>query len=82
MTELVPTGDHIVELLQVAAAYDNRDIDAPMIAAWNEAARRQRWTHGEALEAVHEHYSGETAWLLPGHITRIIRRGRGRNWQE
>jgi hypothetical protein len=82
VTELVPSQDHIVELLQVAAAYDNRDIDAPMVAAWSEAARRKSWTQPEALEAVHEHYADETAWLLPGHITRIIRRRRNTNWQD
>jgi hypothetical protein len=82
VTDLAPTGDNIVELLQVAAAYDNRDIDAPMIAAWGEAARRQRWTFTEALEAVHQHYSQGVAWLMPGHVTQLIRRARGANWQE
>ena len=80
--ELAPTGDHIIELLQVAAAYDNRDIDAPMIAAWGEAAARRSWTHADALDAIHEHYADQTAWLVPGHVTRIIRRKRFRNWQE
>ncbi|WP_280393198.1 hypothetical protein [Nocardia wallacei] len=74
--------DEAVTLLQIAAVYDNRDIDQLIINAWLEAARRQRWTFPEAADAVHQHYSKHTAWLMPGHITQIIRRGRGRNWQE
>ncbi|MBF6133492.1 hypothetical protein IU501_10825 [Nocardia otitidiscaviarum] len=69
-------------LLQVVAAYDGRDIDSAAIAAWTEAARRQRWTFAEAADAVHQHYSAQTAWIMPGHVTQLIRRDRGRNWQE
>ncbi|MGW4119863.1 hypothetical protein [Nocardia sp. NPDC004711] len=76
------TNDEIVTLLQIITAYDNRSVDSATVAAWREAGRRRRWTFDEAVEAVHVHYSHNTAWLMPGHITQIIRRDRGRNWQE
>ncbi|MFE3105964.1 hypothetical protein [Nocardia tengchongensis] len=82
---LTPPGlahDELVSLLQVITAYDNRSADAGTVAAWAEAARRQRWTFAEAIDAVHEHYSANTTWLMPGHVTQLIRRERGKNWQE
>ncbi|MFE2994235.1 hypothetical protein ACFXG4_04790 [Nocardia sp. NPDC059246] len=76
------TNDELVTVLQVITAYDNRSVDSATIAAWGEAARRKRWTFAEAIDAVHEYFSDNTARLMPGHITQIIRRDRGKNWQE
>ncbi|MFE3059092.1 hypothetical protein [Nocardia sp. NPDC059239] len=76
------TNDELVTLLQVITAYDNRTVDNATVGAWGDAGRRQRWTFGEALDAVRQHYSANTAWLMPGHITQTIRRNRGKNWQE
>ncbi|MGW4090067.1 hypothetical protein [Nocardia sp. NPDC004750] len=76
------TNDEVVTLLQEITRHDNREIDESSVRVWTEAARRQHWTFDEALDAVYEHYSAQTTWLMPGHVTQIIRRGRGRNWQE
>lgn len=77
------THDEIVTLLQVVQAYDRRDIDPLMIAAWSEAARRKSWTFNTAVEAVHQHYADSTDWLMPGRITQLIAAsGEGRKWQE
>ena len=61
--------DQITELLQIVQAYDSRNIDRMMIAAWTEAARRGNWRRETATEAVHEFFASETGWLMPGHVT-------------
>lgn len=66
--------DDIVTLLQTVQAYDNRNLDRITIMAWSEAAARAGWTIEKAGEAVHEHFSKSTAWLMPGHVTEAIRR--------
>jgi hypothetical protein len=76
------TNDEVVTLLQVATGYDGREIDEVLIALWSEAARRRRWTFVEAMDAVHEHFADETTWIMPGHVTRLINRRRGANWQD
>ncbi|BAD54864.1 hypothetical protein [Nocardia farcinica] len=76
------TNDEIVTLLQIATGYDGREIDEVLITLWSEAARRRRWTFTEAVNAVHEHFAEETTWIMPGHVTQLIRRERGRYWQE
>jgi hypothetical protein len=69
--------DQVIELLQVAHAYDNRKIDAIMVAAWSESARRARWTAHEATEAVHEHFAHTPGtYLMPGHVTERVRASR------
>lgn len=65
--------NEIIELLQVVQSYDNRDIGQTTIAAWHEAAQRGRWTRAAALDAVHEHYATSTDWLMPGHVTPMVR---------
>lgn len=73
------THPEIVRLLQVITVYDGRDRGADDARAWQESADRARWTFGEALNAVHEHFAhatGEDWWIKPGHITERIRTGR------
>ncbi|NKS42277.1 hypothetical protein GS496_17145 [Rhodococcus hoagii] len=70
------TRDQIITLLQTVAAYDGRKVDQLVVAAWSEAAVRANWNPGEAVEAVHEHYSKSHAWLMPGHVTELIRSGK------
>jgi hypothetical protein len=67
------TRDEIVELLQVVTAYDNRNLDTLIVATWSEAARRANWSREGALEAIHAHYAGSTAWIMPGHVTELLR---------
>lgn len=63
-------------LYAVAVAYDNRKGSEANITAWLEQAERNRWTFDEAREAIHEHYATSTEFLMPAHITAIIRRER------
>lgn len=70
------THDEVVHLLQIVSTYDSRKLDHLTVAAWKEAASRARWTSDAALEAVHEHYSKSTAWLMPGHVTELVRAGK------
>jgi hypothetical protein len=70
------TLDDVKKLLAVAMGYDNRNPGQLNVAAWSEAAQRGRWTLGEAVEAVHTHYATETTWLMPAHITRLVKAGR------
>jgi hypothetical protein len=71
------TRDEILELLQVAHAYDNRKADSIMVAAWSESARRARWTYHEAVDAVHEHFAKtHGVYLMPGHVTERVRASR------
>jgi hypothetical protein len=60
-------------VLATAMAYDNRKPGEANIAAWMEAASRGRWTFEAALEAVHQHYATSTQFLMPGHITAVVR---------
>ncbi|MFC9768890.1 hypothetical protein [Rhodococcus jostii] len=65
--------DQVVELVQIIATYDSRKIDGVTLGAWREASRRARWDFRAACEAVHEHYAHVTTWLMPGHVTELIR---------
>ncbi len=60
-------------VLATAMAYDNRKPGEANIAAWMEAADRGRWTYEDAIEAVHQHYATSTQFLMPGHITAVVR---------
>jgi len=69
MTEL-----EVRQLMAAAMAYDNRNPGEANLAAWAEAADRGRWTYEAALEAVHMHYATSTEFLMPGHITAMLKR--------
>jgi len=70
------TENEIKQLYAAAMAYDNRKLSNAGITAWWEQAERNRWGFHEALEAIHTHHSESTEYLMPGHITAIIRRSR------
>lgn len=65
--------DEIIDLLTAASAYDRRSVGEADVAAWSEAASRANWTFTKALDALHEHFATSAAWLMPGHITQLIR---------
>lgn len=44
-----------------------------MVSAWSEAARRGHWTCDTAVDAVHEHFATSTVWVMPAHLTAIIK---------
>lgn len=70
------TRDEVIDLLTVAAVYDNRKPDPAMLAGWTETARRARWTHPLAIDAIHEHYTNSTERIMPAHITRHVQAAR------
>lgn len=67
------TTDEVVDLLTAAAAYDRRTVGRGDVLAWTEVAHRARWTFAEALSAMHQHFATSTEYLMPGHITTLIK---------
>lgn len=65
-------------LLAAAMVYDNRKPGDAAIAGWAEASARGGWTYGEALNAIHAHYTESRDFIMPGDITRAIRARRAR----
>lgn len=71
------TLDEVKFLLAHAMAYDNRKTPGDAnLASWLEASRRANWTLPAALDALHEHYARSPEFLMPGHITELIRADR------
>lgn len=69
----------IINLLSIAAAFDNRKAGEAAVHAWTDAAHRARWTFDEAAEAVKDYYAtttDEKPWVMPSHITAHIRAAR------
>lgn len=67
------TDEEVRAILAVAMGYDNRRPGELNVAAWSEASSRGRWTLGEAIEAVHEHYTNKRDFLMPADVTDFIR---------
>lgn len=67
------TPDEVIDLLTLAAAYDRRTVGQADIEAWMDAARRAHWTAAEAHEAVKTHYAHAVQFVMPGHVTDLIR---------
>lgn len=65
--------DEIKRLYAIAISYDNRKLSEANITAWWEQADRNRWTFDEAREAIHRHHAESTEFLMPAHITQLIR---------
>lgn len=72
------TEQQIRSLYAIAMAYDNRRLSEANITAWTEQALRNRWTYDEAAEAVHTHHATSTEYLMPAHITAIIKNQRSK----
>lgn len=66
----------VIRLLQTATCYDNRNPSEGMVAAWHDSAQRGRWTFAEAADAIKTHYLHSTDFVMPGHVTVIIRGAR------
>lgn len=54
-------------------AYDHRKWSESNVAAWHQQAVLNRWTLTEAIDAVDEHHSQSDKYLMPAHITAIIK---------
>jgi hypothetical protein len=70
------TEDEIRRLYAIAMAYDNRKPSEAGISAWWEQSRRGRWEYNQAADAIHVHHMESTEYLMPAHVTAIIRRTR------
>jgi|SRR5699024_4116637 len=64
--------EETIQLLAVITYYDNRNAGEGTVRVWQESSRRAGWTLEEALDAVQEHYTYETAFLMPAHVTQHI----------
>ena len=67
------TQDQIVDLLTAISAYDNRKPNPASVMAWGKAAELGRWTLAEAFDAVHWHFASSTEYLMPAHITALVK---------
>jgi hypothetical protein len=69
----VLTRPEMVDLLTAASAYDNRKPNPAAVMAWGKAAELERWTFEEAMAALHAHYAVSTEFVMPAHITALIK---------
>jgi hypothetical protein len=66
----------VINLLSIAAAFDNRKAGEANVHAWTDSAQRARWTFAEAAEALKDYYAttqDEKPWVMPSHITARIK---------
>ena len=71
--------NEVIDLLSIVQAFDKRTVGEPDVIAWEDSARRCRWTYVEAAEAVKDYYARTTSerpFIMPSHITNSIRRNR------
>lgn len=67
------TDEEVRALMVVIMGYDHRKPGELDLAAWGTASEIARWTFGEAVQAAHAHFAESTDYLMPGHITKLIR---------
>ena len=67
------TEEEVRAVLAAAMGYDNRRPGDLNVAAWREASDIGRWTLGEAVEAVHQHYARQRDFLMPADVTEFVR---------
>lgn len=72
MTDLM-TQQEIRQLYAMVMSYDNRKLSEANLRAWWEQSHRNRWTLHEAIEAVQQHHAESSAFLMPAHVTELIR---------
>jgi len=73
------TTDEVIEILALAAFWDNREASEANVHAWRESAKIGRWTYPEACEAIKVYYAttiSERPWIMPSHITNWIKADR------
>lgn len=63
-------------LLSMAAAFDNRKPDPDAAKAW--AAALDGLPFEDCRAALIEHYANTTDWIMPAHITTIVKRRRAK----
>jgi hypothetical protein len=71
------SDDEIRALFVVIIGFDHRPNPGQAdITAWATASDIAGWTFGEARNAIVEHFSYETEYLKPGHVTQRIKANR------
>lgn len=58
-------------LLAITASFDRRTVGDADVIAW--AAALESFPFAEARDAVVEHFTNSTEWLMPAHVTAIVR---------
>jgi hypothetical protein len=67
-------------LLAVCSAFDNREANPQAIHAWQAALPTIAFE--DAKDAVIEHYSHQTAWIMPAHVRELVRVAGNRRYDE
>lgn len=67
------TEAEIRQLYALVMSYDNRKFSEANITAWWQQAERNRWEFDEARQAIHQHHAESTEFLMPAHVTAIIK---------
>lgn len=70
------TPEQVIDLLSVAASYDQRTVGTGDVTAWTWAANHGRWDPTLALTAVVDHYTNIGGRIEPSDITKWIRKYR------
>lgn len=66
------TPQDAMRLLAVAASFDNRKPDKDAAVAWSVALGDLPWV--DCRDAILEHYSQTSEWLMPAHVKAIVGR--------
>lgn len=64
------------EVLAAVQIYDSRRVDEATVRAWHKIIGR--FTKEDCINAVVEHYTNSTDWLMPAHITGRVKKVRAR----
>lgn len=64
------------EVIAAIQIYDNRKADEATVKAWHKIIGR--FSKEDCMDAVVEHYTNSTDWLMPAHITGRVKKVRAR----
>ena len=64
------------EVIAAIQIYDNRKADEATVKAWHKIIGR--FSKEDCINAVVEHYTNSTDWLMPAHITGRVKKVRAR----
>lgn len=66
------TLDETIDLLTTCAAYDRRTIGKSDAVAWHAVVRDLPFA--DAQQAVFDHYTEGTEWIMPAHVRQRVKR--------
>jgi hypothetical protein len=64
------TPREVAKVLAKAAVFDQRNVDAPDVAAWQETIGDLAF--GDAIQAVSEHYRATSERITPAELRRVV----------